>query len=348
MKNITSASLDKLFHDFKNLKVMILGDVMIDSYLWGKVDRISPEAPVPVVLVEKRSNMLGGAANVALNVKSLGAEPILCSVIGNDIKGADFIDLLEDDNISTKGIIQSNQRVTTTKFRIIGNKVQLLRVDEEIDTDLNDVEEFELISKINEIIENQNIDVIILQDYNKGVLTEKIIHHIISLGNDRGIPIVVDPKKKNFNCYKEVDLFKPNLKELREGLKQDIELKELDKIRAACAIWQQKQLIRNIMVTLSENGVFIRQETDGIISEYHIPAHLRNISDVSGAGDTVISVASLCRALKVDIWLTAALSNIAGGLVCESVGVVPIDGRRLLREAIDLLNQEKEVSSQNI
>lgn len=348
MKNITPNTLERLFEEFKNLKVMILGDVMIDSYLWGKVDRISPEAPVPVVLVERRSNMLGGAANVALNIKSLGAEPILCSVIGNDLKGSDFISLLEDDDISTRGIIQSNHRITTTKFRIIGNKAQLLRVDEEIDTDLNEVEELELINKINEIIENENIAVIILQDYNKGVLTEKIIKHIIDTGNAKRIPVVVDPKKKNFSCYKEVDLFKPNLKELREGLKQEIELKELDKIKLACAEWQAKQNISNLMVTLSENGVYIREVTSALVNEYHIPAHVRNIADVSGAGDTVISVASLCRALKIDIWLTAALSNLAGGLVCEYIGVVPIDGRRLLKEAIDLLAHEKKVSSQKL
>lgn len=348
MKKIGQSNLESIFEDFKNLKVMILGDVMIDSYLWGKVDRISPEAPVPVVLVERRSNMLGGAANVALNIKSLGAEPILCSVIGNDSKGSDFIELLENDEITTKGIIHSNQRITTTKFRIIGNKAQLLRVDEEIDTDLNEVEELELINKINEIVLTENINVIILQDYNKGVLTEKVINYIISLGTEKNIPIVVDPKKKNFSSYKNIDLFKPNLKELREGLKQEIELKELDKIRLACAEWQKKQHISNLMVTLSENGVFIREELDGLVNEYHLPAHIRNIADVSGAGDTVISVASLCRALKIDIWLTAALSNIAGGMVCEYVGVVPIDGKRLLKEAISILSQEKEVSNQKI
>lgn len=346
--NISRESLENLFEDFRNLKVLILGDVMIDSYITGKVDRISPEAPVPVVVVEKRWNMLGGAANVALNIKSLGAEPILCSVIGSDVKGQTFIELLEQDNISTTGIIQSAQRVTTTKFRIIGNKAQLLRVDEETEVDLNPDEEMELGDKLNEIIENEDIKVIILQDYNKGVLTEKVINDIITIGQMKNIPVVVDPKKKNFTCYSRIDLFKPNLKELREGLKQDIELKEIEKIKQACAEWQQKQQIVSLMVTLSENGVFFREQQDGRVNEFHIPAHVRNIADVSGAGDTVISVASLCRALKTDSWLTAALSNIAGGLVCEQVGVVPVKGMRLLEEAIQLLTQGNTVGSRKI
>lgn len=346
--NISRESLESLFEDFSKLKVLILGDVMVDSYLWGKVDRISPEAPVPVVLVNRRSNMLGGAANVALNIKALSAEPVLCSVIGNDAKGNDFLKLLENDNISTDGIIQSSTRITTTKFRIIGNKAQLLRVDEEMDTDLNQAEQEALIDKINHIMDNVKPDVIILQDYNKGVLTNVVINHIIELGNSRNVPVVVDPKKKNFTSYRKVDMFKPNLKELREGLKQDIELNDIEKIKQACAEWQQIQEIKSLMVTLSENGIFVREQLDGVIQEFHIPAHLRNIADVSGAGDTVISVASLCRALKTDTWLTAALSNIAGGLVCEHVGVVPVKGKLLLNEAIELLSAGTEVGSREV
>ncbi len=341
--NISHQQLEHLFNDFKRLKVLILGDVMVDSYIWGKVDRISPEAPVPVVLVKRRSNMLGGAANVALNIKSLGAEPILCSVIGSDIRGNDFIELLEKDDISTKGIIQSSGRITTTKFRIIGNKTQLLRVDEENENDLDDLEQKTLTDKLNNLLENEDINVIILQDYNKGVLTEEVISHIIELGNKKGIPIVVDPKKKNFNCYRQVDLFKPNLKELAEGLKLEFGVSDIGKIGEACAEWQRRQGIASLMVTLSEKGVFIREQTDGKANEYHIPAHLRNIADVSGAGDTVISVASLCRALKIDSELTAALANIAGGLVCEQVGVVPVNGQNLLKEAVQLLSSDKKV-----
>ncbi len=335
--NITRETLEGLFDNFRKLKVLILGDVMIDSYLWGRVDRISPEAPVPVVLVDKRSNMLGGAANVALNIKSLGAEPILCSVIGDDTRGHDFIELLEKDQISAEGIIRSKERITTTKFRIIGNKSQLLRVDEENDTDLTESEQTHLVEKLDTLMTRGDISVVVLQDYNKGVLTENVIRHITRLGEQNNIPVVVDPKKKNFNSYTNIELFKPNIKELREGLKQDIDASDIEKVALACAEWQRKQHIASVMVTLSEYGLFMRQQLNGEVKQFHIPAHLRNIADVSGAGDTVISVASLCIALKSDPWLTAALSNIAGGLVCEQVGVVPVNGEYLLKEAIDLL-----------
>lgn len=335
--NISREQLENLFADFRSLKVLILGDVMIDSYLHGKVDRISPEAPVPVVLINNKSNMLGGAANVALNIRSLGAEPVLCSVIGDDVKGADFIRLLEREHIDTSAIIRSGHRITTTKTRVIGNKVQLLRVDDELTEDLGVADRHRLLDKLDAIMDKSDINAIILQDYNKGVLTQEVISHIIALGRSKNIPVVVDPKQKNFNSYRQIDLFKPNLKELREGLKQDIELKDIDRIKSACVEWQEKQEITSMMVTLSENGVYMRETHDGHSKEYHIPAHVRNIADVSGAGDTVISVASLCRALNTDVRLTAALANLAGGLVCEQLGVVPVNGKQLLKEAIELL-----------
>lgn len=335
--NISREQLENLFADFRSLKVLVLGDVMIDSYLHGKVDRISPEAPVPVVLVNKRTNMLGGAANVALNILSLGAEPVLCSVIGDDVKGADFIRLLERERIDTSTIIRSGHRITTTKTRVIGNKVQLLRVDEEINDDLGVADKHRLLDKLNAIMDKGNISAIVLQDYNKGVLTPEVISHIIAIGISMKIPVIVDPKQKNFNSYRQIDLFKPNLKELREGLKQDLDLNDIDRIKIACAEWQQKQEITSMMVTLSENGVFMSDTKNGQTTGFHIPAHTRNIADVSGAGDTVISVASLCRALNTDVRLNAALANLAGGLVCEQLGVVPVNGNQLLKEAIKLL-----------
>lgn len=335
--NISREQLENLFAGFSNLKVLIIGDVMIDSYLTGKVERISPEAPVPVVLVNHKSNMLGGAANVALNIRSLGAVPVLCSVIGDDTKGADFIRLLKREHIDTSAILKSGHRITTTKTRIIGNKAQLLRVDEEITDDLGSADTHRLLVKVDALMEQGEIRAIILQDYNKGVLTPEVISHIIALGKSKNVQVVVDPKHKNFNAYRQVDLFKPNLKELREGLKQEIDLKDIEKIKSACADWQQQQEITSMMVTLSENGLYMREIMDGHAKEYHFPAHLRNIADVSGAGDTVISVASLCRALDADTWITAALANIAGGLVCEQLGVVPVNGKQLLEEAIELL-----------
>ncbi len=334
---ISKEEINNAFAQFEGKQVLILGDVMIDSYLRGRVDRISPEAPVPVVRLDKRESLLGGAANVALNVKSMGAIPLLCSVIGDDYRGKEFFDLLKQAGISDKGILKSADRLTTIKFRIIGNNFQMLRVDEEIDTDLSHEEESRLKEQITHLLQNEDIRVIVLQDYNKGVLTPGIIAHVLEDAARRGIPVTVDPKKKNFDAYCGVALFKPNLKEMREGLKTDIDVTDLESLRSAAATLQQNQNIASVMITLSEYGVYYRQTANGVNDEVLVPAHLRHISDVSGAGDTVISVASLCAAVSTSSHFMVALSNLAGGLVCEYVGVVPVDRQQLYEEALQLL-----------
>ncbi len=340
MEKITGRQLDELFDQFAGKKVMIIGDVMIDAYLWGKVDRISPEAPVPVVSVKRRENLLGGAANVALNIRALQAVPLLCSVIGNDVRGDEFLDLLKQDGIARDGIVRCPDRVTTTKFRIIGNNAQMLRVDEEMDTDLSAEDERLLLGVMDGLLKTGEVSVIVMQDYNKGVLTRTLIEKVLKSAAELGIPVVIDPKHKNFDAYQGVSLFKPNLKELKEGLNIDAEINSTEQIRQAVADWQSKQSIETMMVTLSEAGLFIRDTAEGEVKEFLLPAHLRKIADVSGAGDTVISVASLCKALKLSAYLTAALSNIAGGLVCEYVGVVPVNRDLLLNEARLLLTLE--------
>ena len=335
----SSYTVTGLFNAFEDLKVLILGDVMIDAYLFGKVDRISPEAPVPIIAVNKRKNLLGGAANVALNVRSLGATPLMCSVIGNDLQGEVFLKLLGDLGLRQDGICRSEDRMTTTKVRIVGNKMQMLRIDEETEADLNEKETRQYLEKIEQIITTEKIDVIILEDYNKGVLTAEVISHVIALANHYGIPTSVDPKKKNFDQYCNVTFFKPNLKELREGLKLEINPEDKNALTKALDILQERQNVKIAMTTLSEHGVFIRARTkDHSFDTHHISAHLRSITDVSGAGDTVISVASLCLALEQDSKLIAALSNLAGGLVCEHVGVAPIDRDLLIKECQLLLN----------
>jgi D-glycero-beta-D-manno-heptose-7-phosphate kinase len=328
----------QVFEQFSHLRVMVIGDVMVDAYIFGKVERISPEAPVPVVSVEKRVNRLGGAANVALNLKSLGAEPVLCSVIGQDSKGGDFRQLLAEAGISGDAFITSDERITTTKFRVIGNKTQMLRVDEEVTDDLSPADQSLLLGKIREILEKSAIHAIILQDYNKGVLTAELIHEVIRMAGTHHIPVAVDPKRKNFLQYKGASLFKPNLKELREGLGRDIRIDDRKGLEDAALFLHRELEIEDVMVTLSEKGVFIsRKEVDGKIDQHFIPAHLRNISDVSGAGDTVISLAALGLACSLGPEEIAALANLAGGLVCEEVGVVPVNREKLLNEALTLL-----------
>ena len=323
--------MKELFYSFNEKKIMIIGDFMLDVYMKGIVERISPEAPVPIVSVKETFSRLGGAANVAQNIKALEAKPILCSIIGNDDKANELLQLMHEQNMSTSGIVKSDDRITTRKVRVISNNAQMLRIDTEDTFDLTQKEHDSLMSKIKEIIENENIDGIILQDYNKGVLTENVIKEVVELSKEKNIPIGVDPKKKNFLAYKDVTFFKPNLKELREGIGLSSKEETIDDITKAIDKLQEKLNCRFIMTTLSERGVLIKDYDTNVC--HHIPAHLRKIADVSGAGDTVLSVAMLCLICKQEARKIAALSNLAGGLVCEEIGVTPINKERLLEES---------------
>lgn len=324
-----SQNIQHLFKSFSSLHVLIIGDVMIDAYLWGKVDRISPEAPVPIVSVSKKENRLGGAANVAINVQALGGTPILCSVIGNDTNARDFIELLQQLDMPSEGILQSPDRPTTVKTRVIGNNHQMLRVDEEREEEITPSERKQLMNRIESILSKKKIDVIIFEDYDKGVINKSLIDQVVKKARQKGIPVAVDPKKRNFNHYKNITLFKPNLKELREGMKLDLEKGNIEEIQAAVAKLCKEHQIENAMVTLSDRGILIHTPA----ASHLIPAHIRTIADVSGAGDTVISVAAMCLALETSPDFMAGLANLAGGLVCEKVGVVPVEKELLLEEA---------------
>ncbi len=323
-------TLQEIFKSFNKLNVLIIGDVMIDSYMWGNVNRISPEAPVPVVSVNKKENRLGGAANVALNIQALGGNAILCSVIGADENSKLFFNLLKKQKLTNEGIITSTKRITTVKTRVIGANHQMLRVDEEIETAINSAEESALLDKIKKMLELKKIDVIIFEDYDKGSITPALIKKTVVLAKQKGIPTVVDPKKNNFMAYTGVTLFKPNLKELKEGLKIDFDVNKLPELNKAVDVFIKNQKINTALITLSEKGIYIHNSNSKTV----IPAHQRDITDVSGAGDTVVSVAAMCTALKLPAATTAKLSNLAGGLVCEKVGVVPIDKKQLLAEAL--------------
>ncbi len=324
----------EIFDKFNNLNILIIGDVMIDSYQWGKVERICPEAPVPICSVNKIENRLGGAGNVALNIASMGATPILCSVVGKDDNEKKLLSLLEKHDMTKEGIVLSEDRMTTIKTRIIGNNVQMLRVDRETTNLLSKREESDLLERIYSIIEAKKIDAIIFQDYDKGVITKEVIKQTIKIAKQKNIPTTVDPKHRNFSLYTGVTLFKPNLKELKEGLKIDFSKPTKENLSDAALLLHDKQDIQQIFITLSENGVFIADYTKRQAEITTIPAHLRQIADVSGAGDTVISIATLCLALGMRSKDIARISNLAGGLVCEIVGVVPIDKKRLYMEVI--------------
>ncbi len=327
----------KLFEEFNKLTVMIIGDVMVDSYLWGKVERISPEAPIPVVALRKRENRMGGAANVAMNIKSMGAKPVLCSVIGEDDKGTIFLDLLKKEKIATYGILKSSRRITTTKFRIFGNSTQMLRVDEEEEDDLSENDRSKILANIDKILSKEKIDAIIFQDYNKGVINPILIREVIDRATTLKIPMAVDPKKKNFYDFVGVSLFKPNLNEMKEGMKVEFDPNDREMIISAARALRDKLNCRYILTTLSEFGIMISMKDTPDEKNIFIPAHVRSISDVSGAGDTVISLASLCLAKKCSPYEIAYISNLAGGLVCEEVGVVPVNKDKLLKEVLALL-----------
>lgn len=321
-------SIDQLFETFKNKKVLVLGDVMLDTYIRGNVKRISPEAPVPVINVSGTEKRLGGAANVALNVQALGATPILCAVVGDDEGSQDFSALLKKRGITDRGIIRSQKRITTVKNRVLSGSQHLIRIDSEMDAPLEPLDKKSLQNHISSLL--GECDLVIFEDYDKGCLDEEIIAFTISEAIKAGKLTAVDPKKRNFLDYKNCTLFKPNLKEMNEGLGVSIDPTQIASLQEGVDALNEIISSENALITLSEHGVYYQnQEENG-----RLPAHLRQISDVSGAGDTVISTAALTLDAGMPLPFVAELSNLAGGIVCESPGVVPIDLQQLKTEAV--------------
>lgn len=301
---------------------------MIDRYLTGTVNRISPEAPVPVVLHQSTEDRLGGAANVALNVQALGGVPLLCSVVGDDDDGRLLTrQILPDAGMTGEGILLSAARRTTLKTRVLGNHQQMLRIDREDTHDVSAQEAAFLLEKFTQLLDSYPVKAVILQDYNKGVLSHAVINSVISLSKARGIFTAVDPKKANFFAYQNVDLFKPNLKEVRESAPFPVSA-NLESLENAADYLQEKLHNQYTMLTLSEKGLYLKSNTLGKL----YPTTPRNIADVSGAGDTVISIATMGLAAGMNLATVAMLSNLAGGQVCEKVGVVPVNLGQLQEE----------------
>lgn len=313
--------INALLGQFSNLTIMVIGDSMIDSYLRGNVDRISPESPVPVVDIRETEHRLGGAANVAANLKAVGVKPILCSVVGQDYESRILKELLTQAGISTTYLIEDPSRQTSVKTRVLRKNHQLIRFDRESTDDLTPSVEKAFIDWILTGIKEQKPDVILFQDYNKGILTPQVISDVLKAANDLQIPVTVDPKRKNFSLYKGVTLFKPNLSEINAALGWDMTGANEEMLRSAAEAIHAMLGNRIILVTLSERGIFY---SDGVQSGIQ-PAQMRIISDVSGAGDTVISIASAALGAGIPLKCLVELANIAGGLVCEEAGVVPVN-----------------------
>ncbi|MGK7389653.1 MAG: bifunctional heptose 7-phosphate kinase/heptose 1-phosphate adenyltransferase [Candidatus Cyclobacteriaceae bacterium M2_1C_046] len=320
------SSAEGVFENFSRQRILVIGDVMVDSYIWGAVERISPEAPVPIVRTTKKDFRLGGAGNVALNIAALNATPVLCTLVGDDDDGKKILNRMKERDLPSEGVVISKSRPTTVKTRILSGHQHVVRLDEESDKQADRTEIKALKERIDQLLPECNA--IIFEDYDKGVISKELINHVVVQALEKNIPVVVDPKKRNFLHYHNVDLFKPNLKELREGLKID-SLSDIEEVKGAVKRIKSKLGVKGVLTTLSEKGAYIDYHNE----IFHAPAHVREISDVSGAGDTVVSVAALCVAIGLPAKLIAQLSNLAGGLVIEHLGVVPIDKEDFLREA---------------
>lgn len=311
----------------------MLGDVMLDHYIEGDVNRISPEAPLPVVDVTERYNKLGGAANVALNLKELGAEVLLYSYVGVDQGGDDLIALLKEKGLSTRGILREKTRRTTVKTRLFSRKQQLLRYDEEDRGPLTHSNLTYFTDLLFAVIDRELPDVIVFQDYNKGILGKKLINKVLQHAVDKDIPTVVDPKFNNFFEYLGCTVFKPNLKEAERGLGISINSKDLSEVKAACKKITKALNNHTTVLTLGSQGIYVYSNSKGELS----PSLSKKVYDVSGAGDTVAAVICIGVALNIPMSPIAELANIAAEQVCSEVGVVPVNRKELIAYAKTLL-----------
>jgi rfaE bifunctional protein kinase chain/domain len=302
--------------------------MMLDGYFWGDVKRISPEAPVPVLEVEEEFFRFGGAANVALNISALGGIPIPIGVIGDDNYGAIFSSLLNDSKISADGILIDESRPTTTKTRVIADSQHVVRIDKESKEYLNSKMEGKIFDYVKKNI--NDLDGIVLQDYNKGVLTESLITNIVNEANENKKLITVDPKFENFWSYKNVTVFKPNRKEAEEKL--GLKITSSEDVSFAGSELLEKLNAQYVLLTLGDEGIAVFEKGK---PEKRMPTKARKVADVSGAGDTVISTLTLSLAAGADILEASYLANYAGGIVCGEVGIVPVNKEKLFTTITD-------------
>ena len=323
--------IDKLFAGSHGKKICIIGDIMLDRYMLGDVTRISPEAPVQVFDIKKTEPKLGGAANVCFNIKTLDAEPFLIGLIGKDTEGEILKDVMKKQGQSVAGIIETEDRPTTCKTRVIASSHHLLRIDSESKKEIGkDIE-----SKIMEMLNSHSKEfgIIILQDYNKGLLTKSLIKKVIDFSIKKKIKILVDPKFENFFEYKNAFVFKPNRKELEDALGK--KAKTEDELKKVCSELIKKNKCSNLVLTLGEHGMKVYSKSGGKLKIHSIKTKARKVSDVSGAGDTVISTIAVMLAGGANIIEAVEIANIAAGIVVEEVGIVPIEKNNLIKRIKD-------------
>lgn len=308
--------------NFSKVKVLVIGDIMLDRYWWGSVNRISPEAPVPVVHLKETSLAAGGAANVAVNIAGLSAEPILIGIIGDDLEAKLLPSLLKASKISADYLIKLPNRQTTVKTRVVAHSQQVVRIDQESKLNLTASEEDDIWGKIKPLIET--VDLIVVSDYNKGFLTENLLKRLITKASESDKFVLVDPKGKNFDKYLGATILTPNLKEIAEACGMDESEPEILE-RAG------KKLLANLnlealLVTQGEEGMTLLEKGK---KPLHLAARARKVYDVTGAGDTVIATLAVAVGAGLDWAESANAANVAAGIVVEQVGTSTINFNEL-------------------
>jgi rfaE bifunctional protein kinase chain/domain len=321
--SFTEKRLKHLLEDFRGKRIAVVGDLMLDRYFWGSVARISPEAPVPVVEVESESMRLGGAANVANNVKSLGADPVLIGVMGNDNTGNLLRDLIVENAFTPIGLIVADDRPTTVKTRVIAHGQHVVRFDRETKNEISTTLQRKILDIVEENI--RSLDAIIIEDYNKGVVAKSLIEQLVDLGEKHKKIITADPKFDNFFEYRGTTVFKPNSKELEAAM--GVKLVDDNAVEEVGKRLMKRVKAKNVLLTRGEKGMTLFEERGATT---HIPAKTRKVADVSGAGDTVISTITVALASGATVMEATSLANYAGGVVCGEVGIVPITRDALL------------------
>ncbi len=322
MITFTEDRINEIFEKLTGKRIAVVGDVMVDRYYWGKVSRVSPEAPVPVVEVDSESIRPGGAANVANNIQTLGGVPVLVGLVGNDHAGVTLTDILKERGLETDGIVVDAGRPTTIKTRVIAHGQHVVRIDNESRADCPEHLRFRIIDAVKYGI--HNLQGIVVEDYNKGVVTREIIAELIGIARKYHIPITVDPKFNNFLEYRNVTVFKPNRREVEEVLGG--RLKTTGEVESAGKKLLEMLGAENILLTRGEEGMTLF-ETGGAVTHFRTMA--TNVQDVSGAGDTVISTLTRALVAGASIREAAALANCAGGIVVGEVGIVPVQSEQL-------------------
>lgn len=327
MISFTEERLKELFQRVEGKKIAVVGDLMVDRYYWGNVSRVSPEAPVPIVDVTSESVRLGGAANVARNIQTLGGQPLLVGLIGNDHPGTQLLEIVKEQGMDAAGIVVDPSRPTTIKTRVIAHGQHVVRVDNESKADCPEHLEHLLIDAVKYNI--HSIDGIIIEDYNKGAVTSRIIREVIAVAVKYGKIVTVDPKFNNFFEFRNVTVFKPNKREVEEVIGG--RLRTLEDVVQAGRRLLGELAAGNVLLTRGEEGMSLFQ-SNGEVSHIHTAAE--HVQDVSGAGDTVISTLTIALAGGATIHEASVLANCAAGVVVASVGIAPVHSSELIAAAL--------------